>query len=173
MIYAPHKKWFTLVELLVVIVILALLWTISLLAYSNYSSNSRDSLRATNIKNIELGLGTYFGASWAYPIPDNNVQIRSGATILRYQWELWLKDLGQINVEDWKDPISNTYFTYTINGNKNQYQIASYASTACWHIEPIAAENIWATNPINQYKHWACAYRPTRLHLARASLDGR
>jgi type II secretory pathway pseudopilin PulG len=47
-----NKKWFTLVELIVVIIILAILWTISFIALQWYSQDARDTKRITDIRNL-------------------------------------------------------------------------------------------------------------------------
>ena len=49
-------KGFTLVELIVVITILAILWTISFISLQWYSMRSRDSVRISDIKNIITNL---------------------------------------------------------------------------------------------------------------------
>ena len=46
------KKAFTLVELIVVITILAILWTISFISLSNYSKEARDSKRITDTSSL-------------------------------------------------------------------------------------------------------------------------
>jgi hypothetical protein len=74
-------------------------------------------------------LWTYFAKAWKYPFPEQSIEIRSGATVLRYQGELGFKNLSQIEADDWKDPTSNSYFTYSINGASNQYQVAGYFET--------------------------------------------
>ena len=47
------NKGFTLVELIVVITILAILWTIAFISFAWYSKNSRDSVRIADMNNIE------------------------------------------------------------------------------------------------------------------------
>jgi prepilin-type N-terminal cleavage/methylation domain-containing protein len=46
-------RWFTLVELVVVITILAILWTVALLAFRWYSWDARNSKRITDLHNIK------------------------------------------------------------------------------------------------------------------------
>ena len=47
------KSWFTLVELIVVITILAILWTIAFISLQGYSRSARDVRRTTDIQNIK------------------------------------------------------------------------------------------------------------------------
>ena len=50
------NKGFTLVELIVVIIILAILWTIAFLSFQWYSSNARDSSKTTDLSSIKTSL---------------------------------------------------------------------------------------------------------------------
>ncbi len=62
---------FTLVELIVVITILAILWTIWFISFSWYSSSARDSVRISDLTNIQKWLDLYQVKVWSYPTPDN------------------------------------------------------------------------------------------------------
>ena len=52
------KKAFTLIELVVVITILAILWTIAFISMEWYSKQARDSKRVSDIHNIKTTLET-------------------------------------------------------------------------------------------------------------------
>ena len=54
-----NKKAFTLVELIVIITILAILWTIAFLSFQWYTKSARDSVRISDLKNIEKALSLY------------------------------------------------------------------------------------------------------------------
>ena len=51
-----HKKGFTLVELIVVITILAILWTIAFISLQWYAKDARDSVRIQDVANIKKSL---------------------------------------------------------------------------------------------------------------------
>ena len=64
-------KWFTLVELIVVITILAILWTIAFISIQWYTKNARDSRRVSDINNIQKSLELFTLQTEKYPLPDN------------------------------------------------------------------------------------------------------
>lgn len=58
------KKGFTLIELIIVITILLILLTIAFLNFWNYVSEARDSVRISDLKNIEKALLLYEMKEW-------------------------------------------------------------------------------------------------------------
>ncbi len=60
-------KGFTLVELLVSIVIVAILSTIGLIVYSNFLRDARDGKRQSDLKIIQAGLEQYYTDQFFYP----------------------------------------------------------------------------------------------------------
>jgi len=58
---------FTIVELLIVIVVVAILAAISIVAYSGVQSRARDAERSTEMKTIEEALALYFMDNGGYP----------------------------------------------------------------------------------------------------------
>lgn len=61
------KSGFTLVELLIVIVIIAILAAITIVAYNGIQQRARDSQRATDARTIINALATYAVVNSAYP----------------------------------------------------------------------------------------------------------
>jgi prepilin-type N-terminal cleavage/methylation domain-containing protein len=59
-----NSLWFTLVELIVVITILAILWTIAFISLQWYSAQARDSKRLSDIQNIKSSLELFSINTW-------------------------------------------------------------------------------------------------------------
>ena len=135
---------FTLVELIVVITILAILWTIAFISFQWYSSNARDGVRISDINNIKQNLGIFITEKWFYPIPDNWTQITYSWGTAWTQWTVWDNvTTNLINLSKKPtDPLSNNEYTYSLANNNTEYQL-SYV-TEWW-----LSYNIQLTNQAN------------------------
>jgi len=94
------NKAFTLVELIVVIAILAILWTIAFLSMQWYSSNARDSTRTSDISNVKTSLELFITKTWNYPLPSNYTWVTYSGWLAWNQWTFWnepYKQLWDIN----------------------------------------------------------------------------
>lgn len=120
-------KWFTLVELIIVITILAILWTMAFVYFNWYSSNARDATRLTDMSNIWKALSLNVIQSWMVPLPDNSIQVKSDWIITWYQWDLW-KTTSQVLKISWniKDPLTGDNYTYFSNSNLSNWQVVAF-----------------------------------------------
>ena len=73
------KRAFTLVELIVSIVILAILWTIAYTSLTSYAEQARDSTRISDLSLIKTWLEVFHIDAWKYPLPTDSVD-------LTYSW---------------------------------------------------------------------------------------
>jgi type II secretion system protein G len=64
---APKQKGFTIVELLIVIVVIAILAAISIVAYNGIQQRARDTKRASDIGQVKKMLELYKADVGAYP----------------------------------------------------------------------------------------------------------
>lgn len=118
---------FTLVELIIVITILAILGTIAIISYSKYTLSARDSNRLYSLKIIEKWLWVYNAKVWSYPSPDDNIEISASWIKIWYQWYFWETDTRLTNTSNIPlDPLDNNRYTYSINVDKNKYQLLSF-----------------------------------------------
>ena len=123
----PHNKAFTLVELIVVITILAILWTIAFISFQWYSSNARDWVRTADMNNINKWLALFQLKWWIYPKPDNSVTISASGTIIWYEWVVWENASRIINTNKIiLDPLDNTSYVYYTNATNTTYQLLWY-----------------------------------------------
>jgi len=121
------KRAFTLVELIVVITILAILWTIAFISLQWYSRDSRDSKRIADIWNIKTALELYSLKTWKYPAPDNfDVVSYSWKTeIVRYQWVIWnqvTRNLKTLIIKP-LDPLTNDEYIYSVTNIYKEYEV--------------------------------------------------
>ena len=130
------KKWnkaFTLVELIVVITILAILWTIAFLSLQGYSQSARDWVRVSDIKNIEKWLGIMLVKSGIVPTPDDTkINIMASWTVVGiqgYAGKLMQAQIG-MSKDSGKDPLDWTFYTYSTNASKTEYQILGFLESS-------------------------------------------
>jgi prepilin-type N-terminal cleavage/methylation domain-containing protein len=118
---------FTLVELIVVITILAILWTIAFISFQNYTSNARDWVRIADLNSIKKNLELFITEKWFYPTPDNVTNITYSWAIAWSQWTVWdnvITNLARLNKKP-TDPLTNSEYTYSITNAKTEYQLSS------------------------------------------------
>ena len=120
------KKGFTLVELIVVITILAILWTIAFISLQWYSRDARDSVRIQDIANIKKSLEIFVTESWLYPNPSDSVDITYSWWIVWSQWTVWdsvVENLWKLNKKP-VDPVLATEYSYSRTNNKTEYELS-------------------------------------------------
>ena len=127
---ASTKKAFTLVELIVVITILAILATIAFVSFNGYTGNARDSVRLTNLDDLTKGLELSLAKGGTLPKPANSITLTAGSTTIGYQGYADSTVLSVINMSETKDPLDNTYYTYSTNANQDKYQVLGYLENA-------------------------------------------
>ena len=120
-----NKKGFTLVELIVVITILAILWTIAFISFQWYTKSSRDSVRISDSKNIEKALELYKLQTWEYPAPEEWVAITYSWAEVWTQWIAWtdvVRNLDKLNKVP-RDPLTWNEYTYSRLNTKKEFEI--------------------------------------------------
>ncbi len=120
------KKWFTLVELIVVVTILAILATIWFVAYTSYMKWTRDVNRVAQLKAITDSLKLY-KSKHTLPLPNDFVEVRGSWELIAYQWYLWKNILEKIEYStEWIDPKDKTYFSYYLTKNRKYFQLMAF-----------------------------------------------
>ena len=152
------KQWFTLVELIVVITILAILWSIAFISLQGYSSDARNSKRTSDINSIEWALSTQLAQGQtilSFVTPDTNSQI----TWLQVAWTgaKWATDYsaGTVNYAalpvkqaDFQDPQGYSYAMWVTKNINGKYEIA--ATLEQWQGSKIAKVS-WTYVPRKTY----------------------
>ncbi len=116
---------FTLVELIVVITILAILWTIAFITLQWYSADARDSTRISDISSMKTSLELYNLDAWKFPAPTDYVNITYSGWTVWSQWTYWETVYANTSKLDKipLDPVTNKEYTYSTTSNKYEYQI--------------------------------------------------
>jgi len=146
---------FTLVELIVVITILAILWTIAFISLQWFSRDARDSARISDLKNIEKALELTITKWSELPDPADKVSIMSWSTLIWYQWYMSKTTAWTIWVHwEVKDPLDNIYYTYSTNANKTKYQLLWFLeNNTTARINLINKANASTVNYTNRYTY--------------------
>ncbi|MDD3302126.1 MAG: prepilin-type N-terminal cleavage/methylation domain-containing protein [Candidatus Gracilibacteria bacterium] len=117
-------KAFTLVELIVTITILSILGTIAFISFQGYSKSSRDSVRISDIKNVENGLELFSVKSGKYPDPDSSTILIGGTDEIK-QGILGENVIRTIDINKIPlDPKTGRNYIYSVFGDGQYYQIA-------------------------------------------------
>jgi len=139
-----NKQAFTLVELIVVITILAILWTIGFISLQWYSANARDSTRTTDLVLIEKTFELYHINEWMYPDTTGWGDVTYSWAKVWTQGTFWkttyrsVKRLSNIPL----DPLTKDKYVYSLTSNKQEYQLAAISETG---------ENVAMDNSLNTY----------------------
>ncbi len=147
-----QNQAFTLVELIVVITILAILWTIAFLSFQLYSKDTRDGVRIADMNNINKWLVLYQLKWWIYPKPDNFVTISASGTIIWYEWVVWENVSRIINTNKIiLDPLDNTSYVYYTNATNTTYQLLWYLEWNSLTINNLISITYAATDYTKRY----------------------
>lgn len=117
---------FTLVELIVVITILAILWTIAFISLQWYSTQARDSVRISDLSKMKSALELFQLEAGKYPLPsDGTVITYSGATAWT-QGSFWETVYSAVSKLDKipTDPLSDKKYAYSTTSTRLEMQLA-------------------------------------------------
>ncbi len=121
-----QKTAFTLIELIVVITILAILWTIAFISLQWYSAQARDSKRLSDIQNIKKSLELFSLNTWKYPEPDEYFTVSYSWELARYQWYVWDQvstNLSRNLNEKPTDPITGAEYIYSTTNTQTEFEV--------------------------------------------------
>ena len=148
-----NRKWFTLVELIVVITILAILWTIAFLSFQWYTKSSRDTVRINDINLLISALELYKVKTWELPEPTDPWEVAYEGKEVWTQWVIGQSVITNLDKLDKvpRDPLTWSEYTYSRLNTKNEFQIA-----AALEWSPVA--NIFPQTYASTVKTAATAY---------------
>jgi len=151
------KKAFTLVELIVVITILAILWTIAFISLQWYSRDARDWTRISDIKSTEVWLELFSIKVWKYPVPDNSVAYTWWSAVITqgilWEWVTRNTKLNKIVV----DPLTKANYVYSTFWNWRYYQLAADVE----NLQASIVSQANAATPTSSLVRWNYTFDPT------------
>jgi type II secretion system protein G len=123
---AKRTSGFTIVELLIVIVVIAILATISVVAYAGIQVRARDSQRQQDIKQIVAALEMYYLDNGAYPNGSGSTTINSSwSTTADASWQNFVNALTPYMGNVPRDPTSTPGGNVQAVGNYNYAYFSS------------------------------------------------
>ena len=142
-----QKHAFTLVELIVVITILAILWTIAFISLQWYSRDSRDSVRISDMASIKTTLELFHLWAGKYPLTTDGTPVLYSWTEAWTQGSFWESTVSNIDKFDKipTDPLMDRQYVYSVTEKRQEYEIA-------WIVE---WDTIWLNSTlINESLAW-------------------
>lgn len=129
---------FTIVELLIAIVVIAILAAISIIAYTGIQQRTRDSIRESDVATIEKALELYYTEKGSYP-----TSVSCGSSAINSHWcttadtswnelEERVVEVG-LNATLPRDPTSESSRSPT--GGGRNYAYFSYTGERCGSLE--------------------------------------
>jgi prepilin-type N-terminal cleavage/methylation domain-containing protein len=118
-------KAFTLVELIVVITILAILWTIGFISLSGYAVIARDTSRISDINILTKAIELHKLEEWGFPSVSNWTDVVFSGSTIWTQWTFWeasRKDARRVsNIPT--DPLTGSEYAYATTQSTWEYQV--------------------------------------------------
>lgn len=123
--WARKQEGFTIVELLVVIVVIAILASISVVAYNGIQQRARDSARDSAVRSLRLALEVYKSDNSQYPTA--GASPGSGVTVISLTSALIPNYISKIP----NDPLPGKSIDYVTNSTGDGYGLlVTYESRA-------------------------------------------
>lgn len=144
-------KWFTLVELIVVITILSILGTIGFVQMNGFASSARDSRRVSDMSNITQSIELAIVAHGNAPIPSGAVSYTGGIVSIQVG-KADSKSISRMS-GDFSDPVTKEAYNYSIFENGLYYQIGiDFENPLSYHIGIPGIETVYADTGVKYSK---------------------
>lgn len=135
-----NNKWFTFVELIVVLVILTILATIGFIAYQSYLEAGRDTNRIVQLNDINDGL-ELLSVSSKLPFPEDMIELTASGSIFAYQGYAGKSVIDAIAYDGWGlDPEHNEYFTYMLDASGRDFQLMTFLTNPDYLSQKIVSQ---------------------------------
>ena len=96
------------------------------MSFQWYSASARDSVRISDINNVQKALEMAVMKTWKHPMPDDYITVTASGSDVSYQWYLWEAVVHATAINKvLLDPKDWEMYTYTVNARKNKYSICN------------------------------------------------
>ncbi len=118
---------FTLVELIVVISILSILWSIAFFSFQGYARDSRDIVRVTDLSSISRAITLKIAEGWYAPLPESKVDVIASGAVIMHQGK-FTQNIGKNYgiFGELKDPLNGRRYSYTVDVNLLKHEVAGF-----------------------------------------------
>lgn len=142
-LFSMKNKGFTLIELIVVITILSILWTIAFISFKWYSSDARDSVRMTAVNQISTWLSLILAKNSVLPTPENVHTVTHSWKVVSKIWVVWENISSLLKASgDLKDPSTWNYYDYSIESNSKKYSVLARYEWSRVLVSSVLAEDL-------------------------------
>lgn len=176
------KSWFTLVELIIVITILAILWTIGFVSFQGYTADARNTKRTSDIASLQSSLETkraWTSLSLVWFVDDTvtsaiNLPANIAGQAIASTWtgyNAWIMNFALLWVwaESFKDPNGFDYSFGATSLKNGQYQ---FAATLEWETQKALVKwNYQGRTSANTNTDWLISARNPKMFQIKDSAD--
>jgi len=158
--FKVKTSWFTLVELIVVITILTILWTIGFISIFQYQTIARDSIRNSDLQIIQRALEYYKLQSGFYPEPQDSFDVTYSGSLAWKQGvygEETRVITGRISQVP-LDPVTWNPYTYSTTYNRQEFQLSAIMEWGLFSYRDVNTNNTPNNNSLLTHQAHAQSY---------------
>lgn len=117
-------SWFTLVEILVVLTIIAIVSSMGLFAYWKHATEARNSARLSSINSIKTWIDNYLIKNKKIFDPSNHIEIKNWNQTISKQGYFGQELANTSDIEgDFLDPLTKAWYLFSITKNATKYSL--------------------------------------------------
>lgn len=136
-----QKKWFTLVEVSIVIVVIALLFITAVTKIRPAQERARDSARSAYMRDVYNALWVYHADKWAYPILSNINVFSGNISFLSWSLQKYITNIPkdpigkgvEVFAAWWHCADGGEYFAYNTDYQWKKFTITSTKESKKWN----------------------------------------
>lgn len=134
-----NRRAFTLIELIIVIAVLIIIWSIWFMSFDWYTKDSRNTLRKVDLKTIKTWIEYYYQKNLIYPTPISYTSINYNGTEVWKQW-IFPNEIDGFDDSNnlFLDPTTLKWYWYSLLSNGKEFEVSA------------ALEPVWFITGINK-----------------------